>query len=79
MILGELRKFVTQLPTTMDDFQVVNGEVGYIDIEDDDSAVFRVDKPIIALYVDKVTSEVCFFHQTREDVSKIIPNIDDII
>jgi hypothetical protein len=81
MTLGELRNFVTQLPTTMDAFEVVNGEVGYIDNEDDDSAVYRVDKPIIALYVDKVASEVCFFHQTHEDVSNTIPNIDidDII
>ena len=81
MTLGELRSFVTQLPTTMDDFEVVNGEVGYLDPTDDDSAVYRCDKPIIALYVDKVTSEVCFFHQTREDVSNTIPNIDidDII
>jgi hypothetical protein len=81
MTLGELRKFIQQLPISMDSFEVVNGEVGYLDEEDDNSAVYRVDKPIIALYVDKVESEVCFFHQTRDDVNNIAPNIniDDII
>lgn len=76
MTLGELRNFVSQLPESMDDFEVVNGEVGYLDPEDDDSAIYRVDKPIIALYADKVEKEICFFHQTREDVNKIMPNYD---
>ncbi len=76
MTLGELKNFVSQLPESMNDYEVVNGEVGYLDPTDDDSAVYRVDKPIIALYVDKTTSEVCFFHQTRDDVNNIMPNLD---
>lgn len=78
MTLKELREFLSQIPEEMDDYEVVNGEVGYIDIEDDDSMVYRVDKPIIALYVDQHSHEVCFFHQTQEDVNKIYnPDQDD--
>ena len=77
MTLKELRKFINNLPEEMDEFEVVNGEVGYLDPEDNDSAVYRVDKPIIALYVDEASKEVCFFHQTREDVTKHLdPNGD---
>lgn len=71
MTLGELREFLSQIPEEMDGYEVVNGEVGQIDMEDDDSLFYRVDKPIIALYVDDHSHEVCFFHQTQEDVNKI--------
>ena len=53
MILKELKSFVNKLPEEMENWSVVNGEVGYLDIEDDNSMVYRVDKPIIALYVDE--------------------------
>jgi hypothetical protein len=69
MTLGELREFLNQIPEEMDSYDVVNGEVGQIDIEDDDSLYYRVDKPIIALYVDDHSHEICFFHQTQEDVN----------
>lgn len=72
MTLRELKEFIANLPEEMDDYNVVNGEVGYIDIEDEDSMVYRVDKPIVALYVDTNSNEVCFFHQTQEDVSKAL-------
>jgi hypothetical protein len=36
--------------------------------------VYRVDNPIIALYVDENTKEVCMFHQTQEDVNNVFPN-----
>lgn len=78
MTLGELREFLSQIPEEMDSYEVVNGEVGYIDMEDDDSMVYRVDKPIIALYVDDHSKEVCFFHQTQEDVNNIYnPNQEE--
>jgi len=74
MTLKELREFLDKVPTEMDEFMVVNGEVGYFDPNDDDSMVYRVDKPIIALYVDENTKEVCMFHQTQEDVNNVFPN-----
>jgi hypothetical protein len=58
----------------MDGFEVVNGEVGYLDQNDKDSMVYRVDKPIIALYVDEHSKEICFFHQTQEDVNNALKN-----
>lgn len=79
MTFKELKNFIAQLPDDMDTFEVVNGEVGYIDPEDDNSVVYRVDKPIIALYVDEDSKEICFFHQTQEDVNNVIkPNLDGI-
>lgn len=69
MTLGELKEFIATIPENMDGFNIMNGEVGHIDPNDDDSLVYRLDKPIIALYVDEHSREVCFFHQTQEDVN----------
>jgi hypothetical protein len=74
MTLGELKGFISRLPASMDEFYVINGEVGYLDPDDDNSAVYRLEKPIIAMYVDEKSQEVCFFHQTKEDVSKMLEN-----
>lgn len=76
MKLKELKAFIQNLPNSMDEFDVVNGEVGYLEPENNDSFVYRVDKPIIALYVDEKSNEVCFFHQTQEDVNETLLNGD---
>jgi hypothetical protein len=34
--------------------------------------IYRVDKPIIALYVDQHSQEICLFHQTQEDVTSLL-------
>lgn len=72
MTLKELKKFINRLPEEMDEWSVVNGEVGYLDPEDDNSMVYRVDKPIIALFVDEGSQEICLFHQTQEDVTGML-------
>jgi hypothetical protein len=77
MTLKELRDFLDKIPTEMDNFSVVNGQVGYLNSEDEDSMVYRVDSPVIALYVDEHTKEVCLFHQTQEDVNNIFNNNED--
>jgi phage regulator Rha-like protein len=77
MTLRELKDFMTKLPAEMDDFMVVNGEMGYLDPEDDNSMVYRVDNPIVMLYVDEQTQEVCMFHQTQEDVKQVLKNNQD--
>jgi len=69
MTLGELKEFIANIPDSMDGYSIVNGEVGLLDPEDENSLVYRLDKPIIALYVDEHGREVCFFHQTQEDVN----------
>jgi hypothetical protein len=72
MTLNELKNFVNRLPEEMGEWFVVNGEVGYLDPEDDNSMVYRVDKPIIALFVDENSNEICLFHQTQEDVTSML-------
>lgn len=72
MTLNELKGFINELPEEMDEWSVVNGEVGYLDPSDDDSMVYRVDKPIIALYVDQHSQEICLFHQTQDDVTSLL-------
>ena len=74
MTFKELKEFVAKIPEKMDDFEIVNGEVGYLDPEDDNSLVYRLDKPIIMLYVDEKEKEICFFHQTQEDVNATLAN-----
>ena len=77
MKLKELRQFVDNLSIEMDDYSVVNGEVGYLDMgKEEDDMMYRVDKPIITLYVDKQSKEVCFFHQTQEDVKNSLKQTD---
>lgn len=74
MQLKDLREFLTRIPTELDEYEMVNGEVGVLDTEDpEDRYTYRVDKPIIAMYVDEETKEICFFHQTQEDVNKMFP------
>lgn len=77
MTLKELRKFINEIPEEMDNYELVNGEFGYLDMEDDNSVVYRVDKPISTLYVDEQSQEVCFFHQTREDVTEFYNQTND--
>lgn len=78
MTFKELKDFIAQIPNTYDEYEIVNGEVGYLDPTDEDSLSYRVDRPIIALYVDEHTKEICFFHQTKEDVNKFYNPNDDI-
>jgi hypothetical protein len=72
MVLNELKKFINSLPEEMGEWSVVNGEVGFLDPNDDNSMVYRIDKPIIALYVDESSQEICLFHQTQEDVTGML-------
>jgi hypothetical protein len=73
MNLKELKDFIGTLKTEYDHYELVNGEVGQITPEDMDSLYYRVDKPIIAFYVDDSSNEICFFHQTQSDVNSIMP------
>jgi hypothetical protein len=72
MTLNELKKFVNGLPEEMGEWSVVNGEVGYLDPSDDNSMVYRIDKPIIALFVDESSQKICLFHQTQDDVTGML-------
>ena len=73
MNLKQMKKFLNELPPEFDEYYVVNGEVGTkkADEVDKEDIVYRVDKPIITIFVDEESDEVCLLHQTREDVAEI--------
>ncbi len=75
MTLEELKAFLNSLPEEFNSYGVVNGEVGILkgsaEEEGKEDLVYRCDKPIISLYVDENSKEVCFFHQTQEEVTEI--------
>jgi len=72
MTLGELKESINNLPKDMDNFIVVNGEYGFLDPNDENSLVYRVDKPVLIITVDKNDKEILLLHQTREDVKKLM-------
>lgn len=69
MKLFELKEFINSLPQEMDNFVVVNGEYGLLDPTDDNSMVYRVDKPVLIISVDENDQEIVLLHQTREDLT----------
>ena len=74
MTLEELKAFLNSLPEEFNSYGVVNGEVGILKgsgEEGKEDLVYRCDKPIISLYVDENSKEVCFFHQTQEEVTEV--------
>ena len=79
MTLEELKAFLNGLPEEFNAYGVVNGEVGILKDsgeEGEEDLVYRCDKPIISLYVDEESKEICFFHQTQEDVNVVYGNDD---
>lgn len=74
MTLEELKAFLNSLPEEFNSYGIVNGEVGVLKNsgeEGKEDLVYRCDKPIISLYVDENSKEVCFFHQTQEEVTEV--------
>ena len=71
MKLSELKEFVNSLPAEMDDFTVVNGEYGFMEPENEEGFIYRVDKPVLAINVDEKDMEVVLLHQTREDLTNV--------
>lgn len=69
MKIKDLRAFLSKLPIEFDEFSMSNGEFGKVDKEDD--MYYRLDKPIVTLYVDEENKELCFLHQTEDEISEI--------
>lgn len=77
MKLKDLKEFVSKLPSVMDDFEVINGEVGNFDDiekENGEKLTYRVDKPILILFVDEETKQLCLLHQSQDEVDFILKN-----
>ena len=63
MTLKELKEFVNRLPDTFDDFEVENAE--YLDSKGDD-VKYRLDKPVVAIYVKEDTKELLIMNAPME-------------
>lgn len=70
MRIKELKEFLKTLPEEFDEYTMSNGEFG--SVGDDKEFYYRLDKPILTLYIDENGKELCFLHQSEETVDKII-------
>ena len=67
----ELKNYLNGLPSDFDNFGMVNGEI----LLEDDYYV-RVDKPIIQLSIDAENGEFLLLHQSKEDIEKVLKDIN---
>ena len=74
MTLKELKVFINSIPETMNEFEMVNGEVSPLT---DTGYYARVDKPIIHLEIDEENNEFLLLHQSEEEVETIINSAKD--
>ena len=63
MTLGELKEFVNRLPDTFNDYEVENAE--YTGSNGDD-VMYRLDKPVVAIYVKEDTKEILLMNASME-------------
>jgi hypothetical protein len=63
MTLGELKEFVNRLPDTFNDYEVENAE--YTGSNGDD-VMYRLDKPVVAIYVREDTKEILLMNASIE-------------
>ena len=67
MNVKELKDWLNSLPDKFDDYNVVNGEYGQLD-EDDEQFYYRVDKPVTTTAIDQESMELIILNDT--DLSK---------
>ena len=63
MTLGELKEFVNRLPDIFNDYEVENAE--YTGSNGDD-VMYRLDKPVVAIYVREDTKELLIMNAPIE-------------
>ena len=68
MTLKELKEFVNRLPDTFDDYEVENAEyMGSNSVGGDSEDVkYRLDKPVIAIYVREDNKELLLMNAPME-------------
>lgn len=71
MILKELKEYILSLPTRLDSFKVVNGEMVATKGE---ATLAMVNNQLSTIYVDEKTSEIQFLHQTEQDIKDLVNN-----
>lgn len=76
MYLKELKQFINNLSDDFDEYIVVNGEIAKITPNKDNNfkeeVYYRVNNPIITLYIDEEEKTLNLFHQTEEDVKELL-------
>ena len=68
MTLGELKQYIISLPTRLDNFNIVNGEM----IIQDEKSLALINHSIQTVYVDESTKEIQFLHQSENDVRDLL-------
>ena len=63
MTIKELKEFINRLPDTMNDYEVENAE--YTGSNDED-VMYRLDKPVVAIYVREDTKELLLMNAPME-------------
>lgn len=63
MTIAELKEFVNRLPDSMDDYEVENAEYTGNNGED---VQYRLDKPVMAIYVREDTKELLLMNAPIE-------------
>ena len=63
MTIAELKEFINRLPDTMNDYEVENAE--YIGGDSED-VKYRLDKPVVAIYVREDTKELLLMNAPME-------------
>ena len=73
MTLGELKEYINSIPEHMDEFTVVNGELG---LAKDGNTFVMTNNEVHTAYVDVNNKEVQFLHQSDKDVKDLILGLD---
>jgi hypothetical protein len=71
MKLKELKDYINSLPSRLDDFTVVNGEM--VNVEDGKNLML-VNNTVVTVYVDEETSEIQILHQSEDDIKDMVIN-----
>lgn len=69
MTLEELKIYINSIPSTMDQFNIVNGEFG---LAKDGNTFVMTNNEVLLCYVDEKNKEIQFLHQTDAEVRDIL-------
>ena len=73
MTVGELKEYINSIPEHMDEFTVVNGELGLAKVG---NTFVMTNNEVHTAYVDVNNKEVQFLHQSDKDVKDLILGLD---
>lgn len=59
MKISKLKNYLNSLPNEFDDYDVVLSEIGVLD----ELSEYRMDSPIVRIFIDDETKEMCIVHE----------------